>query len=396
MDEYAESIERVARHQNALRTARLVREALDLGNLPAVGGLASLAEVYGPESGAPNNGNGSTVSFLNTNTTAPLEVTTLLDPNFVVKPKDYIVEGLLEPGDAVLLTGMWGAGKSTFALALGLAVANPRQDTFLGMDVLKHGVVLYADQENPADEMAGRVRRLMGDGVYPAQDQFVLSSARPLSLQNPDDRTRLFATVDTLGPTLVVLDSYVGWLGDVDQNAPGDMRRVFNEGIYPILQRGVAVVILEHPPKSHTSNASPNTSFRGSGDKGASSGRLWQLDSRDPVEATRTLSFGRASYDRFMRPVGYREVWTESGLSLVLEDLPEGEEDFSEVVEALRRAGGPVGKGQLARTINRHETQGMRRVDKAEAAGVVRFEADPHHSQRVLVALEENDLSLVG
>lgn len=318
----------------------------------------------------------------------PLEVHTMLDPNFEAPPKNYLVDGLLEPGDAVLLAGMWGAGKSNLALALSTAVMDPDENTFLGRSVMQHGPVLYLDQENSLVQLRSRVQLLMAGRPLPSPEMFVASTARPLSLSNTRERAGIMGLVDQYNPVLVVLDSYVAFLGGADENGAGEMRRVFNEGVRPMADTGAAVLILDHTTKSWTGKEHPNIAARGSGDKGAASDRIWTLAEVDPYERLLKLRFGRSRNDRFVPDIGLQEHWSDDKLYYTVEDVPDDGPDFRPLVDALLERDGCADKGELAVLVAKSRSAGLRLIDRAEKAGVVRFEPHPEHRQKTLVLLE--------
>jgi len=74
-------------------------------------------------------------------------------------PVDWIIEGLIASPDITVFWGDGGVSKSLFIQAL--AVAMVRGDkTFLGLPLLKHGKVLYIDEENPEDIARSRLKKL--------------------------------------------------------------------------------------------------------------------------------------------------------------------------------------------------------------------------------------------
>jgi hypothetical protein len=74
-------------------------------------------------------------------------------------PVKWLVDEWFAMGDVTLLMGDSGLGKSWLTMALCIAVAQGWPD-LLEHEVREHGRVLYVDEENPADVVYDRLKRL--------------------------------------------------------------------------------------------------------------------------------------------------------------------------------------------------------------------------------------------
>lgn len=175
----------------------------------------------------------------------------------------WIVDGLFCQGDVHLIIGEPNIGKSWITMALAVAIANGDEE-FLGHRIVRHGRVLYVDEENPEDLVIDRLTRL---GLRPdaADNIRYLNNA---SIRLDRDPDALLDEAIEFRPVLVVLDSLTRLHGE-DENASGPMSALFNDAINPLARIADAGVILIH----HVTKTDSTSSFkraRGSGDITAS------------------------------------------------------------------------------------------------------------------------------
>ena len=175
----------------------------------------------------------------------------------------WVLENIICQGDVHLVIGEPNIGKSWITMALAVAIANG-DDEFLGHKIMKHGRVLYVDEENPDDLVIDRLTRL---GLRPDAVKNIryINNA---SLRLDRDPDALLDEVIDFQPVLVVLDSLTRLHGE-DENAAGSMSALFNNAINPLARQGGAAVVLIH----HVNKTDSTSSFkrsRGSGDITAS------------------------------------------------------------------------------------------------------------------------------
>lgn len=129
-------------------------------------------------------------------------------------PVPWVCEALgLAPGAPGLLTGRGGSGKTTFAQALGVAVASGAQD-FLGWGI-RAGGVTHLDYEQGPDFTARRYQQL---GLGAGASLRFRSWGPGLGA---DAEARRWVAEAAKGQTLVIVDSLIAGLGAAleDENA---------------------------------------------------------------------------------------------------------------------------------------------------------------------------------
>lgn len=176
-------------------------------------------------------------------------------------PVDWFLDQFLAAGDLAVVQGDPGLGKSMLCMDLAVAVAQGREE-WLGIPLLKHGRVLYVDEENPESLIRDRLDRL---GLEPLSE--ATNNVRYLHRQavrfdkNPYELVEEALDYD---PVLIILDSLTRFHTQ-DENNAGAISRLFDEGVLPLSREVGATVILIH----HVTKTDSNSGFRrsrGSGD----------------------------------------------------------------------------------------------------------------------------------
>ena len=174
---------------------------------------------------------------------------------FLAQPSDYdwVVEGLLERGDRLMITGGEGLGKSELCrqfavtLAAGIHPFNGRP-----MKPLK---VLYVDCENGTRHMRRRMKPLwqiaMRANRDPGTRLRVLSHPSGVDLVRPDDQAFLLEQVSLAAPdVLVVGPLYRLYTGSVNDE---DVARAVTVALDAARARGNCAVVIEaHAPHSES------------------------------------------------------------------------------------------------------------------------------------------------
>lgn len=135
-------------------------------------------------------------------------------------PVDWIVEGLVSRGDATLLAGREGMGKSLLAAAFSAAIGRGG-GTVAGMRCQGEGVVIV-DAENGQREISRRVHALE---IGSAGVTYFDVAGRNFDLL--EDADELHAAVSSRAPALLVLDS-LRTLWNGDEYLPREGSRVAN------------------------------------------------------------------------------------------------------------------------------------------------------------------------
>lgn len=227
-----------------------------------------------------------------------------LDLTLPPPPMKWMVENMFCEGDINLLIGEPGIGKSWFTMALAIAIAGG-QDTFLSHPVLKHGKVLYIDEENPEDLIFQRMTKL---GMTPeiAKNIRYVSNAGIRLDREPEV---LLEECFAFEPILVVLDSLTR-LHTEDENNAGAVAALFNNAIKPLSREaGAGVLLIHHVNKTESSSGYKRS--RGSGDI---------TGSPDAAFDVRDLGEG------ILQVVNYKSRRIAQGHSLyyTIKDTPEG------------------------------------------------------------------------
>lgn len=181
-------------------------------------------------------------------------------PQYIIEMVRGLVDGtLVRPRPTV--GGLWYAGRVN-----GVAGESGSGKSWTALEScaieLKKGeTVVYIDLE---DSALGIVQRLLDMGV-PAEviaERFIY--VHPDEAFRDDVRTDLWATLDAMQPTLVVLDSTGESLAleGIDPNADDGVTQWHQRLARPIAQRGPAVLLIDHLPKSDSSAGSPIGSQR--------------------------------------------------------------------------------------------------------------------------------------
>ena len=181
----------------------------------------------------------------------------LQDPS--PEPTEWLLQGRIAKGDLHLLMGDPGVGKSW--ILMSIAVAAAKGEDWAGFKMTRPMRVLYVDEENPQSVI---YERLVSLGLGP--DDPAAHNIRYLSRQGvrldvePD---KLTEDAQIFGPDIIVLDS-LNRIHTLEENSAGDMGRLFNDGIRPLITAtGAAVLLIHHP---HKGQGSGYQRTRGSGD----------------------------------------------------------------------------------------------------------------------------------
>lgn len=159
------------------------------------------------------------------------------------------VAGWLYPAAVNGLAGESGSGKTWTALV------SARHELMAGRSVV------YVDLEDSPIGIAGRLLALgvPGDVI---QEQFAY--IRPEEAFRDDVRNDLWRVIDDMQPSLVVLDSTGESMAleGTDPNSDDGVARWFQRVARPIAERGPAVLLIDHLPKSDKAAGSPIGSQR--------------------------------------------------------------------------------------------------------------------------------------
>ena len=163
------------------------------------------------------------------------------------------VDAVLSAGEAALLSGEGGAGKSTLALHLA-AVGAPTRPV-CGLRRAAGPVVLISYEDAPA-RLADRLTWIPGGEAAPVHvwpdpaplweaDPDRAGASRPASCWKP-----LWAAVRRIGARLVVVDPAGAALAGVDASQTGPVRAFFRELVHEAEASAAGVLVIAHPTKA--------------------------------------------------------------------------------------------------------------------------------------------------
>lgn len=181
------------------------------------------------------------------------------------RPRQWIVDGLLEVGDQMLIAGAPKTGKSRMAIQLSLAVATGGE--FLGYQAVKPMRVLYFNLELREDRFGARILAVMGDeqkAMNIADRFFAVNDFRTVDVLNLDTYTELRTIVDEAQPDLVVWD-VLARMHKVEEKDAGEMKAVMM-AVRAISGRAASIVVHHTRKPSQESGGIQNAAdIRGSG-----------------------------------------------------------------------------------------------------------------------------------
>jgi len=230
--EYARTVEETARRRELLRAAgEVARSAHNQGE--ELGASLARAQLWVNQIQAP-----STIQ-----TFSAADVLAWPDAG-----KPDLIAGFLPAQSVVLFSGAGGDGKSYAMLDLAVNLARGAQ--WLGLATVRTPVVIV-DLENGPTRFQERLRRtLYGhnllDDPPPVSVRFGIGAA----LDSDQAVNELVSVMQDTGSGLLMLDSLVDFLGEVDENSNPEMGKVA-ERLRAIREKtGGSVLAIHHVPKS--------------------------------------------------------------------------------------------------------------------------------------------------
>ncbi len=157
---------------------------------------------------------------------------------------EYLVKGLLAPGDLYCLFGEPGAGKSMLAPSIAYQIALGR--SVFGLRT-KQGKALYVAAEDEAGmrNRVGALKRMHGD-----TGEFLLAAGvSDLFTPASEDLKELCRIIKRELPALVVIDTLAMAFGTMEENSQESMVHVVNV-CRLLARRGAAVVLVHHGTKA--------------------------------------------------------------------------------------------------------------------------------------------------
>jgi RecA-family ATPase len=154
------------------------------------------------------------------------------------------IKKLIPEYGTTLLSAPSRSGKSWVAMEMirSIALGIP----FLGTFETKKGNVLYIEQETPQVEIQRRGRQL---GLNGLDNVWMVSSKDdPLNLNDSNIINQLIAHVKSKNISAVFVDTFRSVAGGIKEEKAEEIRAFFNR-FRPLVENGVAVVVLDHTRK---------------------------------------------------------------------------------------------------------------------------------------------------
>ena len=168
-----------------------------------------------------------------------------LDMTADIEDIEWLVEGLIARGDAAMVFGPGGVGKSWYLMSLATAIMMG-SDEWLGMKIpeeVRGGRVVHVDEENPEDIFRRRYHQLGYDQAA--------GKLHPLwyaGVRLDTEPEKLYEDVEAVDPVLLIVDS-LSRIHTQNENAAEEMNPLINDGLLPIARRlGVSVLTIHHTP----------------------------------------------------------------------------------------------------------------------------------------------------
>jgi hypothetical protein len=249
----------------------------------------------------------------------------------------WLIESLWAASGVGILGGHPKACKTWLALDIALSVSSgtPCLDTF---PVVHPGPALLFLAEDSAECVHDRVHGLCQHrGIDMAALDLFLLTPPVLRLNSPSDYESLVATIDRLGPRLLVLDPFVR-VQTIDENSASEVSRLLAD--LTALKRtfDLAILLVHHTRKNGAGH--PGQSLRGSGDLRAwGDTNLFLRQCRDTLQLS-----GEHRAAPALEPINLSLISSPPSHLAIL-SLEKGEpadtSPGARVIEALEQAGSP-------------------------------------------------------
>lgn len=235
------------------------------------------------------------------------------------QPDVWVLEGLIEEGDQVVLAGAPKAGKSLMAGQIALAVASGGQ--YLGWKAPRPRNVLYVNLELRTKRFGRRLISQVGDAkrLNHYANLRVVNELRTLDILDPQRREEFAKLVKAEGVELVIWDVLARMHG-ADENDNPSMRKVMHA--IRVASADRAHIVLHHMRKPASGQADVN--MGASGMRGASSihgeaDLILSLHARSGQGARYSLRFSARNIE------APDELLLDRSTSLLFHEAAEGE-----------------------------------------------------------------------
>jgi hypothetical protein len=177
-----------------------------------------------------------------------------------IPAQSFLVKDLISDNSVSLLAGETGCGKSILGLNLALSVAIGAQ-TWLGHEVLRHGKVLYLNNELAFQDYAWRIKKMCSSLPCPGDISNLITPKHVPSLIECWDT--LDETCQRERPCLLVIDCLY-FAHDQDENDSSEMKALMRQVLALRDTHSMAIVVVHHTKKGVRHEAMHFDQMRGS------------------------------------------------------------------------------------------------------------------------------------
>jgi hypothetical protein len=262
--------------------------------------------------------------------------------------KDGLVEGLFRTSEMVLLVGESNSGKSGAALDLALCVVHGMK--WKGHKTKKSGALYCAGESPPGIEALEKAwnqhhKKQRHENMFFLEETFDLDKPEHVEWFKKQVRAIEQATGVKIG--LIVLDTFVDFLGDAEENSNTELRQVMRAIQLIARDLDAAVVIVHHMGKDASKGARGGTATNAKADL--------RLDCTKEAGFT-NLAVGKLRRGKtggwkqlFRKEVAIgKDDWGNDDTSYVMVPRSEASDDDFAELEAFRAAATAAKKRQPA------------------------------------------------
>lgn len=254
---------------------------------------------------------------------APRPARPLLVSSFRGRPQPgdrrWMVEGLVPERHATTLYGAGGNAKSLLALHMGMTVADPDADRWLGR-LVQTAPVLYLDFELDEEEQARRVFDL-ADGMGLDEPPADLLYTSALGHTTEEAVAAALRAVEERGVKLVIVDS-VGMALEGDAEASKDVIAFNRAVVDPFKAAGATLLLVDHQSKMSRGESYANKMPFGSVYKSNNSRSVIQVQGEWAASVlTATLRHVKSNFGPYANPFNARVVFGCDGIRITHEAL---------------------------------------------------------------------------
>lgn len=166
---------------------------------------------------------------------------------------DWLVPGLLERGDRLIITGNEGKGKSTLLRQMGIQIA-------LGIDPftlekIPSKRVWYVDLENPGRQLRRKLKDIVSENVLEEESNFKLSTwPTGINLRGDKDRHNFTDLIKEVWPELLIIGPmYKMWEGNLEAEEQSKALAMYLDTLRDVI--GCTILIETHQPHATITNS---------------------------------------------------------------------------------------------------------------------------------------------